>query len=192
MTERWKKKTIYSIRVLFSYVLWNQHSNWIYSTDPRYIYHILQSRSTVNEELLKKNIVSQNISAVKRKVECFFEYFTSITHDVTGWATCPVPVSCCHGDANRYARSLSISVPRSLIMDYRRCLSTEQRTENGFSEVYYVCWLCKSSRPFTWIKKIKNCCEQRLTFQTMQSPSWKKKKMSRREKANVLPIIMPL
>ena len=50
-------------------------------------------------------------------------------------------------------------------MDYRRCLSTEQRTENGFSEVYYVCWLCKSSRPFTWIKKIKNCCEQRLTFQ---------------------------
>ena len=115
-------------------------------------------------------------SAVKRKVECFVEYFTSITHDVTGWATCPVPVSCCHGDANRYARSLSISVPRSLIMDYRRCLSTEQRTENGFSEVYYVCWLCKSSRPFTWIKKIKNCCEQRLTFQTMQSPSWKKRK----------------
>ena len=123
-----------------------------------------------------EDIVSQNISAVKRKVQCFVEYFTSITHDVTGWATCPVPVSCCHGDANRYARSLSISVPRSLIMDYRRCLSTEQRTENGFSEVYYVCWLCKSSRPFTWIKKIKKRCEQRLTFQTMQSLSWKKRK----------------
>ena len=39
-----------------------------------------------------------------------------------------------------------------------------------------LCWLCKSSKTFTWIKKIKNCCEQRLTFQTMQSPSWKKRK----------------
>ena len=28
-----------------------------------------------------------------------------------------------------------------------------------------LCWLCKSSKTFTWIKKIKNCCEQRLTFQ---------------------------
>ena len=44
---------------------------------------------------------------------------------------------------------------------YKRCLSTEQGTENGFSEVYSVCWLCKSSRSFTLIKKIKN---QRLTF----------------------------
>ena len=57
-----------------------------------------------------------------------------------------------------------------------QALPFDQRTESGFSEVYYVCWLCKSSRPFTWIKKIKNCCEQRLTFQTMQSLSWKKRK----------------
>ena len=81
-----------------------------------------------------------------------------------GWATYTVLGSCCHGDVESCARSFSISVPRWLMMvitgaAFRLC----RELKKAFRR-YSVCWLCKSSRLFSCIKKIKNFCEQRWTF----------------------------
>ena len=105
--------------------------------------------STVNEEFLKKNVIYRNISPV---MSC------------AGWVTCPALGSWYHGDANSCARSLSISVPRWLMMVITGAAFRLSREQKKAFRRYSVCWLCKSSRLFSWIKKIKNCCEQRLMF----------------------------
>ena len=121
--------------------------------------------STVNEEFLKKNVIYRNISPVKRKVEYSLNTLWVLgMMSCAGWVTCPVLGSWCHGDANSCARSLSISVPRSLMMVITGAAFRLTREQKKAFRRYSVCWLCKSSRLFSWIKKIKNCCEQRLMF----------------------------
>ena len=64
--------------------------------------------STVNEEFLKKNVVSRNISPVKRKVEYSLNTLWVLRMmSCAGRVTCLVLGSCCHGNTNSYARSLS-------------------------------------------------------------------------------------
>ena len=121
--------------------------------------------STVNEEFLKKNVVSRNISPVRRKVEYSLNTLWVLgMMSCAGWVTCPVLGSWCHGDANSCARSLSISVPRSLMMVVTGAALRLSREQKKAFRRYSVCWLWESSRLFSWTKKIKNCCEQRWTF----------------------------
>ena len=80
------------------------------------------------------------------------------------WVTFPALGLCCHGDAESCARSLSISVPRSLMMVITGAAFRLSRERKMAFRRYSVCWLCNSSRLFSWISKIKNCCEQRSTF----------------------------
>ena len=80
------------------------------------------------------------------------------------WVTFPALGLCCHGDAESCARSLSISVPRSLMMVITGAAFRLSRERKMAFRRYSVCWLCNSSRLFSWISKIKNCCEQRWTF----------------------------
>ena len=107
--------------------------------------------STVNEEFVKKNVISRNISLVKRKKKCGTSH-VHCSRVMLPWGR------------QSLAGSLSMSVPRSLMMVISSAafrLSWEQKM--AFRR-YSVCWLCKSSRLFSWIKEIKNCCEQRWTF----------------------------
>ena len=121
--------------------------------------------STVNEEFLKKNVIYRNISPVKRKVEYSLNTLWVLgMMSCAGWVTCPVLGSWCHGDANSCARSLSISVPRSLMMVVTGAALRLSREQKKAFQRYSVCWLWESSRLFSWTKKIKNCCEQRWTF----------------------------
>ena len=121
--------------------------------------------STVNEEFLKKNVVSRNISPVRRKVEYSLNTLWVLgMMSCAGWVTCPVLGSRCHGDANSCARSLSISVPSSLMMVITGAAFRLSREQKKAFRRYSVCWLWESSRLFSWTKKIKNCCEQRWTF----------------------------
>ena len=100
----------------------------------------------------EKGRVSLNTLWVLRMTSC------------AGWATFTVLGSWCHGDANSCARSFSISVPRSLMMVITGAAFRLSREQKKAFRRYSVCWLCKSSRLFSWIKKIKNFCEQRWTF----------------------------
>ena len=130
----------------------------------RLLLHLTHSPvpSTVNEEFLAKNVIFRNISPVKRKVE--FLWTRNEYYACAGWATFTVLGSCCHGDAESCARSFSISVPRSLMMVITGAAFRLSREQKKAFRRYSVCWLCKSSRLFSWIKKIKNICEQRWTF----------------------------
>ena len=133
----------------------------------RLLLHLTHSPvpSTVNEEFLAKKChfpkhltceekgrVSLNTLWVLRMMSC------------AGWATFTVLGSCCHGDAESCARSFSISVPRSLMMVITGAAFRLSREQKKAFRRYSVCWLCKSSRLFSWIKKIKNFFEQRWTF----------------------------
>ena len=121
--------------------------------------------STVNEEFLKKNVVSRNISPVKRKVEYSLNTLWVLRMmSCAGWVTCLVLGSWCQRDTNSCARSLSISVPRSLMLVITGAAFRLSREQKMYFRRYSVCWLCKSSRLFSWIKKIKNFCEQWWTF----------------------------
>ena len=80
------------------------------------------------------------------------------------WVTFPALGLCCHGDAESCARSLSISVPRSLMMVITGAAFRLSRERKMAFRRYSVCWLCNSSRLFSWISEVKNCCEQRWTF----------------------------
>ena len=121
--------------------------------------------STVNEEFLKKNVVSRNISPVKRNVEYSLNTLWVLRMmSCAGWVTCLVLGSWCQRDTNSCARSLSISVPRSLMLVITGAAFRLSREQKMYFRRYSVCWLCKSSRLFSWIKKIKNFCEQRWTF----------------------------
>ena len=198
--QKIKNKNIYSIRVLFSNVLWNQHrkhhnvqsetrklsqganenldknkeiawraekGEWLSAIFNRPLLSLTHFPvpSTVNEEFLKKNVVSRNISPVKRKVEYSLNTLWVLgMMSCAGWVTCPVLGSWCHGDANSCARSLSISVPRSLMMVVTGAALRLSREQKKAFRRYSVCWLWESSRLFSWTKKIKNCCEQRWTF----------------------------
>ena len=121
--------------------------------------------NTVNEEFLKKNVIYRNISPVKRKVEYSLNTLWVLRMmSCAGWVTCLVLGSWCQRDTNSCARSLSISVPRSLMLVITGAAFRLSREQKMYFRRYSVCWLCKSSRLFSWIKKIKNCCEQRLMF----------------------------
>ena len=121
--------------------------------------------STVNKEFLKKNVVSRNISPVKKKVEYSLNTLWVLRMmSCAGWVTCLVLGSWCQRDTNSCARSLSISVPRSLMLVITGASFRLSREQKMYFRRYSVCWLCKSSRLFSWIKKIKNFCEQRWTF----------------------------
>ena len=80
------------------------------------------------------------------------------------WVTFPALGLCCHGDAESCAHSLSISVPRSLMIVITGAAFRLSRERKMAFRRYSVCWLCNSSRLFSWISEIKNCCEQRSTF----------------------------
>ena len=96
--------------------------------------------STVNEEFLKKNVIYRNISPVKRKVEFSLNTFWVLgMMSCAGWVTCPALGSWCHGDANSCARSLSISVPRSLMMVITgAALRLSREHKKGLPEVLRV------------------------------------------------------
>ena len=96
--------------------------------------------STVNEEFLKKNVIYRNISPVKRKVEYSLNTLWVLgMMSCAGWVTCPVLGSWCHGDANSCARSLSISVPRSLMMVVTgTALRLSREQKKGLPEVLRV------------------------------------------------------
>ena len=93
-----------------------------------------------------------------------FPETSHLWRESVGRVTCPVLGLCYHGDANSCARSLSMSVPRSLMMVISGAAFRLSREQKTAFQRYSVCWLCKSFRLFSWIKKIKNCCEQRWTF----------------------------
>ena len=102
--------------------------------------------STVNEEFLKKNVIYRNISPVKRKVEYSLNTLWVLgMMSCAGWVTCPVLGSWCHGDANSCARSLSISVPRSLMMVVTGAALRLSREQKKAFRRYSVCWLWESS-----------------------------------------------
>ena len=80
--------------------------------------------STVNEEPLKKNVISRNISLVKRKC-----------------GTSHVPCTRVMLPWGRQQLRTQFEYERAKVTydgHFRRCLSTEQGTENGFSEVLRV------------------------------------------------------
>ena len=107
--------------------------------------------STVNEEFLKKNVVSRNISPVKKKVEYSLNTLWVLRMmSCAGWVTCLVLGSCCHENTNSCARSLSISVPRSLMMVITGAAFRLSREQKMAFLRYSVCRLCKSSRLFSW------------------------------------------
>ena len=107
--------------------------------------------STVNEEFLKKNVVSRNISPVKRKVEYSLNTLWVLRMmSCAGWVTCLVLGSCCHENTNSCARSLSISVPRSLMMVITGAAFRLSREQKMAFLRYSVCRLCKSSKLFSW------------------------------------------
>ena len=113
----------------------------------------------------KYYVIYRNISPVKRKVEYSLNTLWVLgMMSCAGWVTCPVLGSWCHGDANSCACSLSISVPRSLMMVITGAAFRLSREQKKAFRRYSVCWLWESSRLFSWTKKIKNCCEQRWTF----------------------------
>ena len=64
------------------------------------------------------------------------------------WVTFPALWLCCHGDAESCARSLSISVPRSLMMVITGAAFWLSRERKMAFRRYSVCWLCNSSRLF--------------------------------------------
>ena len=72
------------------------------------------------------------------------------------WVTFPALWLCCHGDAESCARSLSISVPRSLMMVITGAAFWLSRERKMAFRRYSVCWLCNSSRLFSWISKLLN------------------------------------
>ena len=80
------------------------------------------------------------------------------------WVMFPALGLCCLGDAESCAHSLIISVPGSLMMVITGAAFRLSREQKMAFRRYSVCWLCNSSRLFSWISKIKNCCEQRWTF----------------------------
>ena len=80
------------------------------------------------------------------------------------WVTFPALGLCCLGDAESCAHSLIISVPGSLMMVITGAAFRLSREQKMAFRRYSVCWLCNLSRLFSWISKIKNCCEQRWTF----------------------------
>ena len=94
----------------------------------------------MNEEFLKKNVIYRNISPVKRKVEYSLNTLWVLgMMSCAGWVTCPVLGSWCHGDANSCARSLSISVPRSLMMVVTgTALRLSREQKKGLPEVLRV------------------------------------------------------
>ena len=221
-THRWladdqkiKNKNIYSIRVLFSNVLWNQHRK----------HHNVQSGTRklsqgANENSDKKNKEIARSAEKRERIECkkkqkkavfssatddiqqtpvtpntfsspkycerripkekcyfpkhltceekggvFFEHVMSITHGaMCGKSHVPCTRVMLPWERQQCARSLRISVPRSLMMVITGAAFRLSREQKKVFWGYSVCWLCKSSRLFPWIKTIKNCFEQLWTF----------------------------
>ena len=214
--QKIKNKNIYSIRVLFSNVLWNQHrkhhnvqsetrklSQGANENSDRKTRKLPEARKNVNglsaKKTEKKNqflapqqtifnrpLLHQTHSLVPKycerripKEKCylskhltceekgrvFFEHVMSIMHGaMCGKSDVPCTRIMLPWERQQCARSLRISVPGSLMMVITGAAFRLSREQKKVFWRYSVCWLCKSSRLFPWIKTIKNCFEQLWTF----------------------------
>ena len=101
----------------------------------------------------------------EEKGRVFFEHVTSIMHGaMCGKSGVPCTRVMLPWERQQCARSLRISVPGSLMMVITGAAFRLSREQKKVLKRYSVCWLCKSSRLFPWIKTIKNCFEQLWTF----------------------------
>ena len=101
----------------------------------------------------------------EEKGRVFFEHVMSIMHGaMCGKSDVPCTRVMLPWERQQCARSLRISVPGSLMMVITGAAFRLSREQKKVFWRYSVCWLCKSSRLFPWIKTIKNCFEQLWTF----------------------------
>ena len=101
----------------------------------------------------------------EEKGRVFFEHVMSIMHGaMCGKSDVPCTRIMLPWERQQCARSLRISVPGSLMMVITSAAFRLSREQKKVFWRYSVCWLCKSSRLFPWIKTIKNCFEQLWTF----------------------------
>ena len=101
----------------------------------------------------------------EEKGRVFFEHVMSIMHGaMCGKSDVPCTRVMLPWERQQCARSLRISVPGSLVMVITGAAFRLSREQKKVFWRYSVCWLCKSSRLFPWIKTIKNCFEQLWTF----------------------------
>ena len=101
----------------------------------------------------------------EEKGRVFFEHIMSIMHGaMCGKSDVPCTRVMLPWERQQCARSLRISVPGSLMMVITGAAFRLSREQKKVFWRYSVCWLCKSSRLFPWIKTIKNCFEQLWTF----------------------------
>ena len=101
----------------------------------------------------------------EEKGRVFFEHVMSIMHGaMCGKSDVPCTRVMLPWERQQCARSLRISVPGSLMMVITGAAFRLSREQKKVFLRYSVCWLCKSSRLFPWIKTIKSCFEQLWTF----------------------------
>ena len=97
----------------------------------------------------------------EEKGRVFFEHVMSIMHGaMCGKSDVPCTRVMLPWERQQCARSLRISVPGSLMVVITGAAFRLSREQKKVFWRYSVCWLCKSSRLFPWIKTIKNCFEQ--------------------------------